>query len=79
MAALLGDHDPTVFHNYTQNFSNGHYYVLRGLFKDILVNSGRILKKVPDTFSTDAFEYEYRFTEYEYEEIRPEARPKKGT
>ena len=25
------------------------------------------------------YEHEYRFTEYENEEIRPEARPRKGT
>jgi len=41
MAALLGDHDPTVVLYYTQNFANSHYSALLGLFKGILNDSGR--------------------------------------
>jgi hypothetical protein len=41
MATLLGDHDPTVVLNYTQNFSNSHVSALLGLLKATLVASGR--------------------------------------
>ena len=41
MAALLGNHDPTVIFNYTQNFSNSHYSSFLGLFSGILVDSER--------------------------------------
>jgi hypothetical protein len=41
MAALLGDHDPTIVLKYTQNFSNSHFSALLGLFKGTLVVSVR--------------------------------------
>jgi len=38
MTALLGNHDPTIFLYYTQNFSNSHDKAFLESFSDFLAN-----------------------------------------